>query len=498
MALLTRVVTVLCITAQIAGLSMICEQSPAAERTNFILLMGDDHGWDETGYNGHPYLKTPVLDQMASQGLRLDHFYSHGSSCSPTRASVMTGRHPNRCGTFTPGCSIRPKEITIAHLLSQSGYACGHFGKWHLGPVKESSPTNPGRMGFKQWLSHDNFFELNPVFSRNGGPPTQFTGESSEILVDEAMKFIREANRSQQPFLVVIWFGSPHEPYQGLPEDLALYQSLPLSFGSKTVSLTSNETGSQIKRPQRDVLIERFAEITAMDRAIGKLRNGLGESGCRDQTLIWYCGDNGTPNEAVATVPFRAQKGSIYEGGIRVPGIIEWPSQTKQPKTLKARAVTSDILPTLCEIARIPLPDRPLDGMNLLSLEDTRSKPIGFWNFVADSRDRRPYIAPELQEGTTPLAKKQNGKATRNFRNDRFESIDEVHYQGARAIISNHWKLVVDGTRQSGQELFDLDKDPKESVDLSSQFPAVASRLAAELRDWQSSVLNSLIEKDYR
>jgi arylsulfatase A-like enzyme len=96
------------------------------------------------------------------------------------------------------------------------------------------------------------------------------------------------------------------------------------------------------------------------------------------------------------------------------------------------------------------------------------------------------------------LAKKQNGKATRNFRNDRFESIDEVHYQGARAIISNHWKLVVDGTRQSGQELFDLDKDPKESVDLSSQFPAVASRLAAELRDWQSSVLNSLIEKDYR
>jgi arylsulfatase A-like enzyme len=214
--------------------------------------------------------------------------------------------------------------------------------------------------------------------------------------------------------------------------------------------------------------------------------------------LIWYCGDNGTPNEAVATVPFRAQKGSIYEGGIRVPGIIEWPSKTKQPKTLKARAVTSDILPTLCEIARIPLPDRPLDGMNLLSLEDTRSKPIGFWNFVADSRDRRPYIAPELQEGTTPLAKKQNGKATRNFRNDRFESIDEVHYQGARAIISNHWKLVVDGTRQSGQELFDLDKDPKESVDLSSQFPAVASRLAAELRDWQSSVLNSLIEKDYR
>ena len=97
---------------------------------NIILLMGDDHGWDETGYNGHPHLKTPVLDEMAAQGLRLDRFYSAHSSCSPTRGSVMTGRHPNRYGTFTPNRSIRPEEITIAQLLKQRGYVCGHFGKW--------------------------------------------------------------------------------------------------------------------------------------------------------------------------------------------------------------------------------------------------------------------------------------------------------------------------------------------------------------------------------
>ena len=135
---------------------------------NIILLMGDDHGWEEVGYNGHPYLKTPFLDEMAASGLRLDSFYAQ-PVCSPTRGNVLTGRHPNRYGTFTPGCSLRPEEITVAHLLSKAGYRTGHFGKWHVGPVKKESPTNPGAMGFDEWLSHDNFFEMDPVLSRNGG-----------------------------------------------------------------------------------------------------------------------------------------------------------------------------------------------------------------------------------------------------------------------------------------------------------------------------------------
>ena len=108
----------------------------ADDRPNIILLMGDDHGWDETGYNGHPHLVTPVLDQMAATGLRLDRFFSGHPSCSPTRVSVITGRHPNRCGTFAPNFSIRPEEISVATIFRQAGYATGHFGKWHLGPVK--------------------------------------------------------------------------------------------------------------------------------------------------------------------------------------------------------------------------------------------------------------------------------------------------------------------------------------------------------------------------
>ena len=124
----------------------------------------------------------------------------------------------------------------------------------------------------------------------------------------------------------MIWFGSPHEPYQGLKQDLALYDDLPADFADRQVRLTSNETGTAVQRHQREVLRERFAEITAMDRAIGQLRDHLSDAGLRPNTLLWYCGDNGTPPEAVATVPFRGRKGDVYEGGVRVPGLIEWPA----------------------------------------------------------------------------------------------------------------------------------------------------------------------------
>ncbi|MCA9117977.1 MAG: sulfatase-like hydrolase/transferase, partial [Planctomycetaceae bacterium] len=268
----------------------------AAERPNIILCMGDDHGWEEAGYNGHPYLKTPVLDEMAATGLRLDRFYSAHPSCSPTRGSIITGRHPNRYGTFAPGWSLRPGEISIAQLLADAGYVCGHFGKWHLGPVKAGSPTNPGAFGFHQWVSHDNFFETDPVFSRNGGEPEKFTGEGSEIVARETIRFIDEAIAADQPFFTVVWFGSPHEPYIALEEDLALYEDLPGSLPQKQVTVTGLETGRPAKRPYGKVLQERFAEITAMDRSIGVLRDYLKEAGLRDDTLLWYCGDNGTPS----------------------------------------------------------------------------------------------------------------------------------------------------------------------------------------------------------
>ncbi|MDG1278302.1 MAG: sulfatase-like hydrolase/transferase [Algoriphagus sp.] len=477
------------------------------ELPNVVLLLGDDHGWDETGYNGHPYLKTPVLDELAEVGVRMNRFYSASPVCSPTRGSILTGRHPNRYGTFTPGYSIRPEEISIASLMQQKGYATAHFGKWHLGPVKAESPTNPGAMGFDEWLSHDNFFELNPYLSKNGADPELFEGESSEILVREAMDFIEKAKAAGKPFFVVIWYGSPHEPYSGLPEDMALYSNLPETFATKEVRLTSNETGLPVTRLQRDVLQERFAEITAMDRSIGELRNYLDAKELKSNTLLWYFGDNGTPQEANATVPFREQKGSIYEGGIRVPSVLEWPAGL--PSALESNVImnSEDVFPTLAFLIGEELPNRPIDGINLMPFLSgeklERPSPMMFWNGSPRDlplKDQKPYLDPKLQEGTSPMVKLMNGKATRDFRNYIQTDIITSDFQGDRAIIDNRYKLVLTESK-SGEtqfELFDLLQDPAETNDLKELYPELTKKMNNQLRIWQESVLNSLLGNDYK
>jgi len=488
---------------------LLCAGTPAlsaAERPNIVLLMGDDHGWEETGYNKHPYVKTPVLDEIAATGFRFECFYAGHPSCSPTRGSFMTGRHPNRYGTFAPGWSMRPEETTIAQILARAGYHCGHFGKWHLGAVKAGSPVNPGAMGFHEWLSHDNFFEIDPWLSRNGAPPEQIKGEGSEVVVREAMHFIDAAHAKGQPFFTVVWFGSPHEPYVGLPADLALYDELP-ALTQKKVRLTSVETGGQVTRPQGEVLRERYAEITAMDRAIGILRKHLAAQGLRDNTLLFYCGDNGTSPDAVFRSPHRGEKGQVYEGGILVPGLIEWPARIPQPRSTRVRASTSDLLPTLCAVAGAPLPDRVLDGMDLTPAIDgkmtERPTPLWFWEYdfarLVKTKPE-PYIDPKLQEGTTPLTKLAAGKATRDFSNYRQPPIGEDDYRGPRAIIVGRHKLVLQENKQGEvrSELFDLDADPAETKDLHEKEPKLTEELAAQMRSWQKSVLGSLTGADYR
>lgn len=471
---------------------------------NIILMMGDDHGWEETGYNGHPHVKTPVLDEMAATGLKFERFYAAHPSCSPTRASFLTGRHPNRMGAFAPGWSFRPQEITSARLLAQAGYHCAHLGKWHVGAVKKESPVSPLAMGFHECLSHDNFFEMNPALSRDGGPPEVFEGESSEVLVREAIAVIERARQAGRPFFQIIWFGSPHEPYSGLPEDLALYDDLPAQY-TKPVKLTSNETGRPTARPQGEVLRERYAEITAMDRAIGTLRNHLAQTGLRENTLLFYCGDNGTSPDSALGQPHRGTKATMYEGGLLVPGLIEWPARIPGPRATPVRATTSDLLPTLAAITGQAAPARPLDGIDLTPVIDgdnmtARPVPLAFWAFnTAPLGKDKPYLDPELQTGTTPLVKLADGKATRDFKNFHHPNITESDYLGARAFIEGDHKLVIH-EKKNGQiqvELFDLKTDPAEARNLAEQQPDLVQKLSAGLRAWQDSVLRSLTGADY-
>jgi len=360
-------------------------------------------------------------------------------------------------------------------------------------------------MGFDEWLSHDNFFELNPSLSRNGASPEVFKGESSEILIREAIRFMDGARDQKKPFLAVVWFGSPHEPYSGLPEDLALYDDLPAKY-TREVSLTSNETGQPTRRPQGEVLRERYAEITAMDRAIGQLRKHLAATGLKQDTLLFYCGDNGTSPEASAATPHRGVKSTVYEGGILVPGLIEWPARIPQPRASGVRASTSDLLPTLCALTGQPLPDRPLDGIDLSPVFDgtqtERPVPQFFWMYETarfDDLPLKPYIDPVQQEGTTPLVKLMGGKATRDFTNYHQPPLADADFLGPRAIIDGSYKLVIHNPARGGarEELFDLSTDPAEKTNLLPKMPELATKLHGRLREWQQSVLQSLSGADY-
>lgn len=452
-------------------------------RPNIVLVMADDQGWGETGYNGHPHVKTPVLDAMARSALRLDRFYAASPVCSPTRASVMTGRHANRSGAFAPNWSTRPEEITLAHILREAGYRTGHFGKWHLGAVKRDSLLNPGRMGFDEYLSHDNFFELDPPLSRNGAPPQVIKGESSEIVVNEALQFVRRVQAEAKPFFLVVWFGSPHGPYSGLASDVALYRDVP------------NE---EMRR--------RFAEITAMDRAIGTLRTELRRLGVADQTLLWYNSDNGIPIADAADSfngGWRGRKGEVYDGGLRVPAIIEWPAVITAPRTSPVAAVTSDILPTVLDLLGLkhPAPRRPLDGISLrrLIVDGTmteRPAPIGFWRYAAQGESKNGrWISEELSRGTTPTTKQAN-ILFNNFKHPVPKTKD---FGGDAAWTENRYKLVT-GQGRRGEvrtELFDLSIDPKETTNIAAQNPAIVQRMTEALETWQRSVERSLSGADY-
>jgi len=432
---------------------------PAA-KPNIVLIMADDQGWGDTGYNGHPELKTPHLDKLAASGLRFDRFYTAHFNCSPTRASVMTGRHPHRMGTFGPGSPIRAQEITVAKVLQSAGYATGHFGKWHLNgkngdkntkeipgrAILASDPLAPGKMGFDEWVSADNFFDLDAVLGRNG-VPEKFHGDSSDVVTDEALKFIRKQAAAPKPFLAVVWFGSPHVPHEALPADKALYAALP-------------------EKEQN-----YYGEITAIDRNVGKLRAALRELKIADNTLLWYCSDNGGAAGPKSTGDLRGHKGTLWEGGLRVPGIVEWPTRIPKPFVSAMPCSTLDVYPTVLAATGATTPNQiePLDGINLLPLFDRgmteRGKTIGFW---ADARRPTAHAAwldwpYKLHTNAVEGRDKKGGK----------------------------------GGQSTSALLYDVSKDPKETTDLAAQQPERVAKMTAALEAWKASVEKSLTGADY-
>ena len=449
-----------------------------AVRPNIVLCMADDQGWGDMAYNGHPLLKTPNFDDMAATGLRFDHFYAAAPVCSPTRGSVLTGRHPNRFGCFSWGCTLRPQEVTLAEVLRSAGYVTGHFGKWHLGSTRRGSPVNPGASGFDHWLSAENFFDNNPILSREG-VAVPLSGESSMLTVDAALDFIRENVQANRPFLAVVWFGSPHSPHRAASQDRDLYPG------------------------QSEQLQNFYGEITGMDRAFGELRGELDRLGIRDNTILWYCSDNGGL-PTVGSTGGRGYKAQIYEGGLRVPAILEWPERIKAPRVTEVPCNTCDFYPTLLEITGAAVPQQPpLDGVSLTALIDgrldSRPRPMGFWDYPGGG------IPMSSQEWMQELLVAQAaGDMLGNLTRLRLDaaSIDRQYPQdtfpGHAAWLDWPWKLHrIQGDSGVKFELYNLAQDPLETRDRLAEQSALVEKMNAGLHEWLVSVVRSLNGKDY-
>jgi arylsulfatase A-like enzyme len=447
----------------------------ANKRPNIILAMADDQGWGDMGYMGHKVLKTPVFDEMAKTGLRFDRFYAAAPVCSPTRASVLTGRHPNRMGCFKWGHTLRPQEITVAEALKKAGYTTAHFGKWHLGSLRADSPVCPGKSGFDEWASAPNFYENSPLFSHNG-KVIETNGESSAVTVDLALKWM--AKVKDKPFLTVIWFGNPHGPHIGTEKYLKMYEG------------------------ETKAMANFYAEITAMDASMGDLRKGLRKLGVADNTVLWYCSDNGglKPNSMGG---LSGKKGKLLEGGIRVPAIIEWPAVIKKGSINHVPSNTVDIYPTVLELAGVRLPgNQPvLDGVSLADLIKGelfhRDKPMGFWDFPEKGRSRRARAMLEALRAEQKTGEQK--PAPKEGLIDKIYPLDD--FPGPSAWIAGDWKLhriPAKNGKQVNYQLFNLAKDMAEKKDLVAVQPERLTRMKTELAAWQKSVLSSLNGGDYQ
>ena len=414
---------------------------------NIILAMADDQGWGDTSYNGHRILSTPHLDAMAKAGLRFDRFYSGAPVCSPTRGSALTGRHPFRYGIFFANAdtgadspskyALPSREQTLPELLKPLGYTSGHFGKWHLGDFTGTQRSAPTDNGFDEFFSTTRKVStVNPeaYWTQNGRVgQAHLEGDDSRILMDAAVSFIERAAQRRQPFLAVIWFHAPHEPVVATERHRAPFTQYP-------------------GKPEN-----YYGAVASLDEQMGRLRETLRYLKIERNTMLWYASDNGPEGDRQSTAspgsagPFRGRKRSLFEGGIRVPALLEWPARFPSPKVIRAAASTSDYLPTILSALNQPLP-KELDGINLL-----------------------PILDGKQSLRRSPLA---------------FETINDTRGSQKLCWIEDRWKLLsnLDGSEDM---LFDLDADPAESNNLAARQPRIVSALRAKLEQWRASCTRS-------
>ena len=344
------------------------------KKPNIIIICADDLGYGDLGCYGG-LAKTPNLDAFAKEGIRLTTCYAGAPNCSPSRASLLTGRFPVRCGIYsyipartrlpTHPMHLPKREMTLARLLKQADYATCHVGKWHLSKLNSNQPQ-PKDHGFDYSFGTDNNAEpshQNPMnFIRNGIPVGKMEGYSCQIVADEAINWLQKQTQSHpdKPFFLYVAFHEPHVPLASPPGMTDQYQD-------------ANE---------KDRLY--YANIQNMDDAVGRLLRTLNKMGLRKNTLVFFTSDNG-PWRDGSQGGLRDKKGTVYEGGVRVPGLLRWPGVVEAGRMSDEPVHGADILPTICTVTKVPIPkDRVIDGESIMPLLKgkswKRSKPM-YWYF---------------------------------------------------------------------------------------------------------------------
>jgi arylsulfatase A len=428
----------------------------AQSQPNVVLLLADDLGYKDVGCYGGP-VKTPAIDQLAKDGVRFTDFYSGCAVCSPSRATLLTGRHHIRTGVYSwisdegQNSHLLLRERTIAEILKDRGYSTAHIGKWHLGlPTKNRPKPTPSHHGFDYWFTTWNNASpshKNPNnFIRNGRAVGPLEGYSCQLVADEAIDWLDNHRHPKAPFFLNLWFHEPHAPIAAPDEIVSTYGEL------------------------KDRAAIYSGTIDNTDRAISRVVEKLKTMGVRENTLIIYASDNGSYRDD-RTGNLRGKKGSNWDGGIRVPGIFSWPGVIRKNSAVKNPAGLVDVLPTLCGLLNLEAPrDRVIDGSDLSPLlrgapdKFKRHQPM-FWHL----QKSRPIVA---------------------MRDGDFSLVANPDYEIPTSnMFQERWIPRVKNGGYKDFQLFDLSKDSGQTQNIASEYPELLKKLKAKLLEINQSVM---------
>jgi arylsulfatase A-like enzyme len=410
----------------------------AERRPNFVFILADDLGWGDVGFNGRTDWKTPHLDRLGAEGTIFKRWYTAGVVCAPSRAALMTGKYGIHNGVSGNGDDLPADQVTLAAALHKQGYATALFGKWHHGKPRpgEKDYRHPLDLGFDEFMGFTDArhaWEQYPKELWFGRDKKPVEGYANTLFTDRALEFLKA--HKDRPFFLYLPYIATHFHIQAPPEDIAEHKG---KFTEKD--------------PDKSINATYAAMVTRLDKEVGRVLQALKDLGLDDNTVVLFSSDHGATFEAGnqgasayhdSNRPFRGQKRTLWEGGIRVPGVVRWPGKVPAGKVSDEVVHMTDVFPTLLAAAGLePDPAWKVDGRNLLAV----------W------------------QG------KEKGPERTLFWEWRVENYYQV------AAMRGDLKLVITG--KNPPELFNVVTDPGERRSVLAEHPELAQKLRKELEGW--------------